>query len=95
LAGPTAVTLIIESPVDYHDSFAAGVEHDDENEELFSCALFPIIVINLSVNCVSKGTNNQNVYLWKLPTPFCIGRRPVLVSSATFLSAKHFGSFLF
>jgi len=63
LAGPTAVTLIIESPVDYHGSFAVGIEHDDENKELFSCALFPIIVINLSVNCVSKGTNNQSVYL--------------------------------
>jgi hypothetical protein len=63
LAGPTAVTLIIESPVDYHGSFAVRIEHDDENEELFSCAPFPIIVINLSVNSDSKGTNKRSVYL--------------------------------
>ena len=52
----TACTLIIEFPVDCRDSFTIGID------ERFGYTLFPITIINLSVNCVSKGTNKRNVY---------------------------------
>jgi hypothetical protein len=53
---PTAGTLIIESPADCRDSFTIKVD------ERFGYTLFPITIINLPVNCVSKRTNKRNVY---------------------------------
>ena len=57
MAQSTVVMRIIESLTDYRGNFAVGIEDYDENDDYFNYALFPIIVINLPVNCVSKGTN--------------------------------------